>query len=268
MVKDSNNLSSDPLLFLIGNFDLELKSVISILSESNYQFIKAPTFESGMHQSKIPDLILIESSQLEQNGINFFSKIKADPGYRRTPVVVLSANLVSPERQFQIIQQGAASVVCSPIHPFELLGSVFAELRNLSEIAALKKSEHDCMVGKKVEGLTIREAYTRTESGKVPEILDEVERSGEPFVSKETPYSIKGDDGKSRPMWVNEWFYPFLNLDGKVTGILGMAQDVTEQVQARHEVSSVLNSLPAFITRVDLHKRIIFINHSNEKYFG
>ena len=108
MVKDSNNLSSDPLLFLIGNFDLELKSVISILSESNYQFIKAPTFESGMHQSKIPDLILIESSQLEQNGINFFTTIKADPRTRR---IGSSKATFDHSMKYEFISRGLISPV-------------------------------------------------------------------------------------------------------------------------------------------------------------
>ena len=103
MITEIKNLNPDPFIFLIGNFDLELKSVISILSEANYQIIKTPTFESALEHAKMPDLILIESSQLEQNGNNFFSKIKVDPRTRLTPVVVISASLVSPEKQFQII---------------------------------------------------------------------------------------------------------------------------------------------------------------------
>ncbi len=61
MKTDTKNLKHESSILLIGNFDLELKSVISILSESNYQIIKAPTVESGLGPSKIPDLILIES---------------------------------------------------------------------------------------------------------------------------------------------------------------------------------------------------------------
>ncbi len=127
---------------------------------------------------------------------------------------------------------------------------------------------HDRMLGKSVLGMPIREAFTKEESGEAPAILDRVFLTGEPFVSKENSYTVQGHDGALRSIWIHEWFYPLRTLDGKISGILGVSQDVTEQVLAREEVSSVLNALPAFITRVDKDERFVFVNLSNQKYFG
>lgn len=101
---------------------------------------------------------------------------------------------------------------------------------------SLVNNAHDKMVGRQVIGKTIREAYTQEEAKDVPDILDQVYKTGEPYFSKEHHYSFDGEDGKTNEFWINEWFYPFRNKAGKVIGILGVAQDVTEQVTARSSV--------------------------------
>lgn len=140
--------------------------------------------------------------------------------------------------------------------------------RGPEHVYSLVNAAHDRMLGKAVEGKPIREAHTKEEAGEAPAILDRAYQTGVPFVSKEVPYTVRGEDGMPRSIWVHEWFFPFRDLSGKVAGILGVAQDVTEQVRGRQELSTVLNALPAFVTRVDPQERFVFINQSNEKYFG
>ena len=140
--------------------------------------------------------------------------------------------------------------------------------RGPDHVYSLVNAAHDRMLRKRVVGKAIREAHTKEEGGQVPEILDRVYRTGEPFVSKAVHYSVQGEDGRARSIWVHEWFYPMRDMASDVVGVLGMAQDVTDEVRARGEVSTVLNAIPAFVTRVNTEGRFVFISQSNTKYFG
>ena len=97
--------------------------------------------------------------------------------------------------------------------------------------------------------------------------LDQVYQTGEPYISKETHYGLKNEEGKPESAWFNEWLYPFRNVEGNVAGVLGVGQNVTEHVLARQEVSAMLNALPALIARVNTEKQIVYVNENNESYF-
>ncbi len=125
---------------------------------------------------------------------------------------------------------------------------------------------HDRMLGKPVLGMTMREAHPGAEAGDAPAMLDRVYRTGEPFIAKAVAYTVTGADGLARPIWVHEWFYPFLDLAGNVAGVLGVAQDVTTEVLATREVSAVLNALPVYVARVDEEERIVFASVNMTPY--
>jgi signal transduction histidine kinase len=148
--------------------------------------------------------------------------------------------------------QGA---LAAPVAPGE--GAAHEELRELvrqspvptviwrgpQHVYSIVNEAHDRMLGKRVLGKSIREAHTEAEAGSVFTILDDVYRTGTKYESKAVMYRIHDEHGRPRSIWVHEWFLPLRDAQGAVVAILGMSQDVTEEVQARIEVSASLEHL-------------------------
>ncbi|HZH13749.1 MAG TPA: PAS domain-containing protein [Archangium sp.] len=111
-----------------------------------------------------------------------------------------------------------------------------ALFRGEEHLYALVNPAHDRMLGRRVQGKRIREAHTPEEAGNSPALLDRVYRTGVPYIGDPTSYTVRGEDGQARTFWLQEWFYPFHDAEGKVTGSLAVAQDITELVHARHAV--------------------------------
>lgn len=109
--------------------------------------------------------------------------------------------------------------------------------RSKDHVYTVVNDAHDKLLGKSVLGKTIRGAHTIEEAKDVPAILDQIFKTDKSFISKEKSYSVTGVDGLLRSIWINEWFCPFHNQSGEVVGILGTAQDVTEQVMARQTIN-------------------------------
>ncbi|MDQ3369363.1 MAG: ATP-binding protein [Myxococcota bacterium] len=130
--------------------------------------------------------------------------------------------------------------------------------RGPDHIYAVVNEAHDRMLGRSVLGQTIREAHSTAEAGHVPAMLDRVYRTAQPSIAKAVAYTVTGDDGRPRSVWLHEWFHPFLDLGGKVAGILGVSQDITTEVLAARELSAVLNALPLYVARVDAQERVVF----------
>lgn len=126
--------------------------------------------------------------------------------------------------------------------------------RGADHVYTIVNEAHDKMLGKAVLGKTIREAHTPEEAKNVPQILDKIYESGRPFISIETFYLIFAEDGQTHPKWINEWFYPFYNLAGDIVGILGAAQEVTEQVLARQTITQKKTELQETILQLE-HER-------------
>lgn len=120
---------------------------------------------------------------------------------------------------------------------------------------SLVNNAHDKLIGKPVIGKTIRQAFAPEEAKGVPATLDQVYQSGVPYVSKEHHYCVIDEEGKSNDFWINEWFYPFRDNDKNVIGILGVAQDVTEQVAAR---------LAVIEKQVELQKSVLELKQERE----
>ncbi len=110
---------------------------------------------------------------------------------------------------------------------------------------SLVNSAHNRMLGKKVEGLTIREAHVEAEE--VFKLLDTVYKTGKPSVTLEHHYNITDSKNANHDIWLHEWFNPFHDEDGNIVGILACAQEVTTQVKARAEAQSANTAKSHFL---------------------
>jgi len=71
------------------------------------------------------------------------------------------------------------------------------------------------------------------------ELLDDVYRTGEPYLGKETPASFVRSDGSREAVYFNFLYAPNRNAAGGIEGVFVIASDVTEQVRAREQVDDL-----------------------------
>lgn len=111
-------------------------------------------------------------------------------------------------------------------------------------------------------------------------LLDEVLRTGTPYVAHELPCFIDRDGRRDTAYW-NFVYHPLHEADGPITGITVVATEVTDQVLARQQVEArqlsdatakqlrmLTDALPALIGYLDRNQRYRFANRAYEAWFG
>jgi PAS domain S-box-containing protein len=76
-------------------------------------------------------------------------------------------------------------------------------------------------------------------------LLDDVYRTGTPYVGVETPAHLVRSDGGHKTVYFNFAYSPFRNADGDVDGVFVIASDVTEQVLARNQIDDLRQAAEA-----------------------
>ncbi|MCW3075983.1 MAG: arcB, partial [Bacteroidetes bacterium] len=86
---------------------------------------------------------------------------------------------------------------------------------------------------RKIIGKKLREALPELEGQGFFELMDEVYKTGKPYIGKETPVKLQRN-GVMEELFIDFSYVAFKNSDGETDGILVFAYDVTQQVNARH----------------------------------
>ncbi len=132
----------------------------------------------------------------------------------------LARSRVEAERRNLLAQAPVpAALLTGPEHRFEVANSLYCQ-----------------MVGRReVVGKTFLEALPELQGTPTPDILDRVYRTGIPFVTNESLVPL---DRNGKGVVENAWFKfnlePMRDAQGGVYGMMAIAVDITEQVQARH----------------------------------
>ncbi len=115
----------------------------------------------------------------------------------------------------------AICIVRGPEHVFEFANPLYQQLFNSRDLI----------------GKPARQALLEIEGQGYFEILDRVYQTGEPFVGTESPAKL------DRETTFNFIYQPTFLEDGSVEGIMALAFDVTELVQARRQAEALAESL-------------------------
>jgi PAS domain S-box-containing protein len=95
---------------------------------------------------------------------------------------------------------------------------------------------YESMVGRKVIGKTVLEAFHRHEVADFLVQLDEVYQTGMPYVGKERKLSLPDDSGRIQDRFINVAYYPTRDPKGDIAGIIAIHTDVTDEVRAREAI--------------------------------
>lgn len=100
------------------------------------------------------------------------------------------------------------------------------------------------IVGKKdLIGLKVRNAFPEVEDLGYFKILDDVYKTGRPFVGKELFASVNLGAGKKKEFYLDSTYQPKFNSEGKIDGIVNVIVDVTSLVSARHNSENLAKDL-------------------------
>lgn len=87
--------------------------------------------------------------------------------------------------------------------------------------------------GRNPLGLSVKKAFKPDEAHHYIPLLDEVYKTGKPFIGKDVPFPRMSDKGELENLFLEVHYHPFKDGDGSTKGVLAYILDVTEQVSAR-----------------------------------
>lgn len=75
---------------------------------------------SYLQNVRVPDLIILDVAMPVMDGLQFLQKIREQPQYNSTKVIVLSAQLNNQQLE-ELKQKGATAIINKPFGPLDLL---------------------------------------------------------------------------------------------------------------------------------------------------
>jgi PAS domain S-box-containing protein len=250
---------------LIADDNADMRDYLETLLQKTYKVVVAKNGKEALekiHSQKV-DLVLSDIMMPVMDGIQLLKEVKNNQQTARVPVILLSAR-AGEEAKIEGYDIGADDYLVKPFSAKELLARVRAHLkmvkvrnevegnvRNLfmeapAIICVLRGPQHVFelanemylkLVGHRdIVGKPIRDALSELEGTGIYEILDEVFKTGKPFIANEFAVKLEKGNGKLEESIFNFIYQPSYNADDEIEGILVHAIDVTEQVIARKKI--------------------------------
>jgi PAS domain S-box-containing protein len=153
------------------------------------------------------------------------------------------------------------AITRGPEHVFELVNDVYQRIAG--------PQRH-------LLGRRIREAIPECERQGPLDVLDQVYRTGEPFVDTElrAPMDSSGT-GELEEVFVNVVIQPLRSARGEIEGLITLAVDITEQVRTRADAEEsernyrfLADSIPAIVYTAAADGRIDYVNKMWTHYTG
>jgi signal transduction histidine kinase/DNA-binding response OmpR family regulator len=99
------------------------------------------------------------------------------------------------------------------------------------------RAHHRLAEFKDIIGKSVREALPELEGQQFFELLDNVFRTGQPFVGEALPLAVAPPEGgPAEQRYIDFVYQPIVDDSGKVVGIFSQGSDVTERVQAQRRL--------------------------------
>jgi len=116
---------ANDLILIVEDNPQSLKLVRDILQVKGYQTLEAETGEEGVRlaRERQPALILMDIQLPGINGIEALQKLRADPVTSSTPVIAVTASVMTQDRS-RIMAAGFDGFQSKPISVNQLLAAV------------------------------------------------------------------------------------------------------------------------------------------------
>lgn len=153
------------------------------------------------------------------------AELSGQPAQQVEAAILSRARFIQDEgNQLRQLFAQAPGFVCflrGPEHVFELVNEAYQQLTG-----------HRSLLGK-----SVREGLPELEDQAFVELLDEVYRTGEPFIGRDMRALLRRRPGaESEEVYVDFVFQPIIERDGRPSGIFVLGSDVTEQHRSQQEL--------------------------------
>ncbi len=142
------------------------------------------------------------------------------------------------ERLFEMFEKERSQLA----RVFMKAPAFIATVRGPEHVFEMANPAYEQLVGfRDILGKRVREALPEVSGQGFFELLDQVYRTGEPYVGNEIPIQLQREDGRPpEARYVNFVYQPLVENDGQVSGIFVHGFDVTEQVRARQRMEELI----------------------------
>lgn len=126
-------------ILIVDDLPANLGVLRTVLEDAGYEVLVAASGEGALARLAYmqPDIILLDVNMPGLNGYETCRRLKADPHWRETPVLFLTA-LGDPLDKVRGFEVGAVDYITKPLHPEEVLARVRAHLQIRSLQRALE----------------------------------------------------------------------------------------------------------------------------------
>jgi signal transduction histidine kinase len=270
---------------LLADDNADMRDYIRRLLEGDGYVVRAVA--NGRHAlesatADVPDLLLTDVMMPGLDGFGLTAALRDDARTRALPIIMVSAR-AGEDARAEGVQGGADDYLVKPFSAKELLARVSLQIERAQrrrEVEHQRKSLHElfeqapaCIAlmrgpdhvfemanppylalfgGRDIVGKPIREALPELEGQPYFALLDEVRRTGKPYVGTEsTAHMDRTNTGHIEDVIFNFAYQPIRDADGREDAILVFAYDVTEAVLARRRVESLMEELQLADRRKD-----------------
>ncbi|KQQ36237.1 hypothetical protein ASF61_08630 [Duganella sp. Leaf126] len=225
-----------------------------------------------------PDVILSDVMMPELDGFGLLAALRADPATRDIAFMLLSAR-AGEEARLEGLQAGADDYLVKPFSGHELVTrldllrerqraremdaavarrtqSIFSQapvaiaiVRGPRHVFEQANACYRQLVGPRaLDGVAMRDAFPELEGQGIFELLDQVARTGEPYVGQALPVLLRtGPDQRLVERSFDFIYQPLRGDDGLPAGIVMVTFEVTELASARREAEAANRAKDDFL---------------------
>ncbi len=114
----------------------------------------------------------------------------------------------------------------------------------------LANPPYEKMIGRPALDKTIRDLFSQDELRFFVSQLDEVYKTGKPYVGQELPLELPDESGSITRRWINVAYYPDRAENGRITGVMAVYHDISESILTRQQLENATNMKSAFLANM------------------
>lgn len=231
-------------------------------------------FTTGVMYSQEDALVLIKrKGKLEEVYMDFSYKAIADAEGKIESILVSAADItekVLTKKQLQESENNLRNIILqAPVAMCILRGPSFTvEIANERMFDLWGKTKEAILHRPLFEGLP------EVKGQGFEKLLTTVYTTGQTFSAIEQPVQLQRGD-KTETVYVNFVYEAFKEADGGISGVMAVANDVTEQVEVRQRIENseasfrlLANSMPQFVWTGDAQGNLNYYNDAVYAYSG
>ena len=248
-----------PLFELLPEFaDQGLEKLLDRVMATGEPYVAhgfpTPINRYGRHDTAYWDFIYYpyRNTQQEIVGVTVMGSEVTEQVLARQRVEREQRRLLNLFEQFPV----GVGIYLGEDHIIEMVNATAGQLWGMNEKELLNKPLFEALPELREQGLA--------------DLLDEVYRTGEPFMANERSVSFKRKE-KSGVSYFDFIYYPWRDQDNEIMGVISVAIDVTQQVAARQEeyrLRALLDNSTGFIGLADAEGKGVYLNPTGRDMVG